>query len=170
MGHVQVTPDLLSLILNLCSLFFNLCSNPTMINQLNAICQGSFISFLGIEFLDYGDNFIEARMPISDKLQPMGLLHGGASLALAETIASGGSYLHVDAGKYNVFGLQVSANHISTMSDGILFARAEIIHKGKSTHVWDVKMKDQTGKLISVSRVTVMVVRKNQSDTAHAGD
>ena len=141
-----------------------------MINQLNAVCQGSFISFLGIEFLDYGDNFIEARMPIGNKLQPMGLLHGGASLALAETIASGGSYLHVDPEKYNVFGLQVSASHISTMSEGMLFARAEIIHKGRSTHVWDVEMKNETGKLISVSRVTVMVVRKKQSEPAHAVD
>lgn len=132
-----------------------------MINKLNEVCKGSFISFLGIEFLDYGDNFIEARMPVDDKLQPMGLLHGGASLALAETIASGGSYLLVDPERFDVLGLQVSGNHISSVSKGTLFARAEIIHKGKKTHVWDVNIRSDSGKLISVTRVTVMVVKKN---------
>ncbi len=131
-----------------------------MIKKLNDLCQGTFISFLGIEFLDYGKDFVEARMPVDNKLQPMGLLHGGASLALAETIASGGSYLMVDPEKYEVFGLQVSGNHISTVSDGTLYARAEIIHQGKSTHVWDVKIKGDNGKLISVTRVTMMIVKK----------
>lgn len=131
-----------------------------MIKQLNELCKGTFISFLGIEFLDYGDDFVEARMPVDNKLQPMGLLHGGASLALAETIASGGSYLLVDPDKYDVLGLQVSGNHLSSVSNGTLYARAEIIHKGKITHVWDVKIKGENGKLISVTRVTIMIVKK----------
>ena len=131
-----------------------------MIQKLNNLCKGTFISFLGIEFLDYGDDFIEARMPVDNKLQPMGLLHGGASLALAETIASGGSYLLVDTNKYDVLGLQVSGNHLSSVSEGTLHARAEIIHCGKTTHVWDVKIKGDNGKLISVTRVTIMVVKK----------
>lgn len=134
-----------------------------MINKLNEICQGTFISFLGIEFLDYGEDFVEARMPIDNKLQPMGLLHGGASLALAETIASGGSYLLIDIQKYDVVGLQVSGNHLSPVSEGTLFARAEIIHKGKKTHVWDVKIKSDEGKLISVARVTMMVIKKKSA-------
>lgn len=132
-----------------------------MIKQLNDLCKGTFISFLGIEFLDYGDDFVEARMPVDNKLQPMGLLHGGASLALAETIASGGSFLLVDPEKYDVLGLQVSGNHISSVSEGMLYARAEIIHRGKKTHVWDVKIKSENGKLISVTRVTMMIVKKN---------
>ena len=131
-----------------------------MINKLNDICKGTFVSFLGIEFLEFSDVFIEASMPVDNKLQPMGFLHGGASLALAETIASGGSYLLVDPEKYHVFGLQVSGNHISTVSEGMLFARADIIHRGRTTHVWDVKIKDQKGKLICISRVTMMIVRK----------
>jgi 1,4-dihydroxy-2-naphthoyl-CoA hydrolase len=133
-----------------------------MIKQLNHLCKGTFISFLGIEFLNSGGDFIEASMPVDNKLQPMGLLHGGASLAFAETIASGGSYLLVDPEKYDVFGLQVSGNHISTISEGTLYARAEIIHKGRSTHVWDVKIRSENGKLISVTRVIIMVVKKNQ--------
>jgi 1,4-dihydroxy-2-naphthoyl-CoA hydrolase len=131
-----------------------------MINKLNDICKGTFISFLGIDFLDHGNDFIEARMPVDNKLQPMGLLHGGASLALAETIASGGSYLQVDPEKFDVLGLQVSGNHLSTVSEGVLYARAEIIHRGKTTHVWDVKIKSDLGKLICVARVTMMIVKK----------
>lgn len=136
-----------------------------MINKLNSICKGTFISFLGIEFLESGEGYLEARMPVDNKLQPMGLLHGGASLALAETIASGGSYLMVDPEKYDVLGLQVSGNHISTVRDGTLYARAEIIHRGKTTHIWDVKIRDEQGKLISVTRVTMMIVKRNPSDT-----
>jgi uncharacterized protein (TIGR00369 family) len=135
-----------------------------MIDKLNEICRGTFISFLGIEFLDYGEDFIEARMPIDDKLQPMGLLHGGASLALAETIASGGSYLLIDPEKYDVVGLQISGNHLSPVSEGNIFARAEVIHKGKKTHVWDIKITSDSGKLISVSRVTMMVIKKKIPD------
>jgi len=131
-----------------------------MINKLNDVCKGTFISFLGIDFLDYGNDFIEARMPVDNKLQPMGLLHGGASLALAETIASGGSYLLVDPEKYDVLGLQVTGNHLSTVSEGMLYARAEIIHHGKTTHLWDVKIKNDAGKLICVARVTMMIVKK----------
>ncbi|MBN1790739.1 MAG: PaaI family thioesterase [Bacteroidales bacterium] len=132
-----------------------------MIQQLNDLCKGTFISFLGIEFLEYGNDFVEARMPVDNKLQPMGLLHGGASLALAETIASGGSFLLVDPEKYDVLGLQVSGNHISSVSEGMLYARADIIHRGKKTHIWDVKIKSENGKLISVTRVTMMIVKKN---------
>jgi 1,4-dihydroxy-2-naphthoyl-CoA hydrolase len=131
-----------------------------MIEKLNKLCKGTFISFLGIEFLEFGDDFVEASMPVNDKLQPMGLLHGGASLALAETTASGGSYLLVDSEKYDVLGLQVSGNHLSSVSDGTLHARAEIIHLGKKTHVWDVKITSDAGKLISVTRVTMMIVKK----------
>ena len=131
-----------------------------MIEALNDLCKGTFISFLGIQFIDFGEDYIEARMPVDNKLQPMGLLHGGASIALAETIASGGSYLLVDPEEYDVLGLQISGNHISTVTNGTLYARADIIHRGKTTHIWDVKIKGDNGKLISVTRVTMMIVKK----------
>jgi 1,4-dihydroxy-2-naphthoyl-CoA hydrolase len=99
-----------------------------MINKLNEICRGTFISYL----------------------------------ALAETIASGGSYLLIDPVKFDVVGLQVSGNHLSPVSEGMLYARAEIIHCGKKTHVWDVKIKSDTGKLISIARVTMMIIKKKQ--------
>ncbi len=133
------------------------------IEEINRICKDTFIGYLDIEFLEYGDNYVTARMPVDEnKLQPMGLLHGGASLALAETVASAGSVFMVDENKYNVLGLQVTGNHISTLSSGEVIARAEIVHKGNSTHVWDVKISSQEGKLISVARVTNIIIEKDQ--------
>lgn len=131
------------------------------IEQINKICQETFISHLEIEFLEYGDDYILAKMPVnSKKMQPMGVLHGGASLALAETVAGAGTMLLIDNDKYLSYGLQVTGNHISTIQNGEVFARAEIVHKGQSTHVWDVKISDPNGKLISISRVTNIIKEK----------
>jgi 1,4-dihydroxy-2-naphthoyl-CoA hydrolase len=133
------------------------------IQEINRLCKNTFIGYLRIEFTDYGNDFAEAHMPVdSNMLQPMGSLHGGASLALAETVASGGSFLLVDETKYTVLGLQVTGNHIATMSEGVLIARAELVHKGSSTHVWDVKISTRDGKLISVARVTNIIIEKNK--------
>ena len=135
------------------------------IEDINRICRGTFVEHLAIEFLNYGEAFVEARMPVdAKKIQPMGLLHGGAALALAETVASCGSFLLVDRDKYSVLGLQVTGNHIATMGEGNLIARAEIIHKGRSTHVWDVKLVSDKGVLISVARVTNSIIEKNKRD------
>jgi 1,4-dihydroxy-2-naphthoyl-CoA hydrolase len=132
------------------------------IDQINKICRDTFISHLEIEFIDYGKDYVLARMPVNTKKhQPTGVLHGGASLALAETVAGAGSMLLVDDEKYDVFGLQITGNHLSTISSGDVYARAEAVHLGQSTHVWDVKITDSTGKLISVSRVTNIIKLKS---------
>jgi 1,4-dihydroxy-2-naphthoyl-CoA hydrolase len=131
------------------------------IEQINGICQDTFISYLEIEFIEYGDDFILARMPVNQKkMQPMGILHGGASLALAETVAGAGTMLLIDNDRYHSYGLQVTGNHISTICEGDVFARAEIVHKGQSTHVWDVRISDANGKLVSISRVTNIIKEK----------
>jgi len=136
-----------------------------IIEEINKLCKGTFIENLGIEFTHAGEGFVEAKMIIDEtKLQPFGFLHGGASLALAETVASGGSLLLIDRNKYAAFGLQVSGNHIATMGKGTLFARAEIVHKGRSTHVWDVKMESDEKTLISVVRVTMSIIAKKATD------
>jgi uncharacterized protein (TIGR00369 family) len=132
------------------------------IEQINKLCKNSFIGFLGIEFINYGEDYIEARMPVDEnKLQPMGILHGGASLALAETVASAGSFLLVDETKFNVLGLQVTGNHVSTLDSGFILAKAELIHRGTMTHVWDVRISSEDEKLISVARVTNIIIEKN---------
>ena len=133
------------------------------IEKLNNLCKGTFIGYLDIEFLDYGKDFIKARMPVdSTKHQPMGVLHGGASLALAETVASGGSFLLVDEKKFSVLGLQVTGNHVGTISEGALIAVGELIHQGQMTHVWDVKISSEDGRLISVARVTNIIIEKKE--------
>jgi len=133
------------------------------IEEINRICKDTFIGYLDIEFLEYSDDHVVARMPVDgNKLQPMGLLHGGASLALAETVASAGSVFLVDEKKYTVLGLHVTGNHVSTLSTGEVLARAEIIHKGNTTHIWDVKISTENGKLISIARVTSVIIEKDQ--------
>jgi len=131
------------------------------IDALNNFCRNSLVGHLDIVFTEYGETYIKARMPVSShQIQPMGVLHGGASLALAETVGSAGSLLSVDQTKFDVFGLQVTANHVSTISSGEVTAHAELIHKGNTTHVWDVKITGPDGKLVSVARVTNIVVEK----------
>jgi len=139
------------------------------IEEINKICKNTFVDYMGIEFLDFGENYVVARMPIdSNKLQPMGLLHGGVSLALAETVGSGGSLLLVDNNVYSVLGLQVTGNHIASISEGQLIARAEIIHKGQLTHIWDVRISTEDGKLISVARVTNVIIEKKRGKNPDA--
>ena len=132
------------------------------LNEINALCQNTLVSNLGIEFTAISDKSLSARMPVDYRTtQPMGYLHGGASLALAETVGSGASLLLVDIAKYNVFGMNVSASHISSVREGWVNATAILVHQGRSTHVCDVEIKDPKGKLISVARVTNAIVEKN---------
>uniref|UniRef100_UPI003216E713 PaaI family thioesterase n=1 Tax=uncultured Draconibacterium sp. TaxID=1573823 RepID=UPI003216E713 len=131
------------------------------LEQINALCKDTFIGHLEIEFIDYGSDYVKAQMPVNRKKhQPSGILHGGASLAMAETVAGAGSMLLVDQNKYDVLGLQVTGNHVGTTSSGNILATAEIVHKGQTTHIWDVKITDTEEKLISVIRVTNIIREK----------
>lgn len=133
------------------------------IKALNEFCAQSMIGLLGITFTGLTPESIQATMPVNSKTsQPNGFLHGGASLALAESLAGAGSYLMVDREKFNVFGLQVSGNHISSVDKGILRADAQLIHKGKTTHVWEVKITGENHKLISTVRVTNIITDKKK--------
>ena len=123
------------------------------------------IGYLGIKFTAVKPDSIHATMPVTGKTsQPNGWLHGGASLALAESLAGAGSYLLVDREKFNVFGSQISGNHISSVDKGILHADAKLIHKGKITHVWEVKITGKNDKLISAVRVTNIIAEKKKEN------
>lgn len=136
------------------------------IEELNEFCAHSMIGVLGIVFTGFSSDSIQATMPVNrNSMQPNGFLHGGASLALAESLAGAGSSLLIDREQFYAFGLQVSGNHVSSVSEGMLFADAQLIHKGKTTHIWEVKIKDGNDKLISVVRVTNMITeRKTKED------
>lgn len=131
------------------------------VEEINSLCIGTMIDHLGIEFTTIGADFLEAKMPVDRRtIQPMKILHGGASLALAETMGSVGSFLLIDRQKQNVVGVQMTGNHIAPASSGFVYGYATLLHKGSKTHIWDIRISDETGKIISVCRLTNMVIKK----------
>jgi len=116
---------------------------------------------LGIEFTDFGDDFVEATMPVNSRVhQPAGLLHGGATAALAESLGSCGSFIMMGDEAAGVVGIEINANHIRSIKEGTVRARGTLVHKGRKTHVWDIRVTDENGKLISVCRLTNMILPK----------
>ena len=132
------------------------------VKELNRLCKDTLIELLDIEFTSFSGSSVEARMKITSKLyQPMGLVHGGAFLALAETVGSAGSFLLVDPAHFDVLGSTVNGQHLAPAREGFLHARAKLVHKSDFKHVWDVEISDDAQKLISISRVTNSVKPKN---------
>ena len=120
------------------------------IEELNRICKGTYMDLLNIEFTFCSDTCVEAVMLITtDLYQPMGVVHGGALISLAESVGSAGSMLQVDPEKFNVFGSVVNSQHLSPARKGKLIATATILSKGDFKHIWDVEIRDDGGKLIS---------------------
>jgi 1,4-dihydroxy-2-naphthoyl-CoA hydrolase len=131
------------------------------IEQMNETSKGTMIEVLGIEYLVVEPNFIKAKMPVDERTrQPYGILHGGASVALAETIGSIGSAILVIGKNADVRGAGISANHVKAVRDGWVFAEARTIHVGKNTHIWDIQITDQTGDLVSTARLSNFVLYK----------
>ena len=125
------------------------------IEDINRACRNTFMELLGIEFTASTENSLEARMPITPKLyQPMNVVHGGALISLAESVGSAASFLLVDPDKFNVLGSVVNSQHLAPAREGILNARAKLLMKADFKHIWDVEIRDDSGKLISISRVT----------------
>jgi len=131
------------------------------LKELNTLNKGTLMEQLGIEYLEVREGFVKAKMPVDKRTkQPFDVLHGGASVAFAETIASLGSALLVDLEKNDVRGAAVTANHVGAVARGFVYGEAKLIHRGSITHVWDIEIKDQGGYRISVSRITVIVIPK----------
>lgn len=134
---------------------------PVEIAQLKQIGENTLSSHLGIELLEIGADFIKAKMPVDERTkQPYGILHGGASVALAETIGSYGSHLIIDSSKYMSVGLEINANHIRKADSGFVTGVAKPIHIGKSTHIWGIEIINEKGLLICLSRLTVAIISK----------
>jgi 1,4-dihydroxy-2-naphthoyl-CoA hydrolase len=131
------------------------------IAELNELCKNNMGEHIGIEFTEIGDNYLKASMPVDNRTkQPMGLLHGGASVALAETLGSVAATMCVNPERYSCVGLEINANHIRSVTKGLVVGTAKSIHIGKSTQVWEIKIESETGKLLCVSRITMAVINK----------
>ncbi|MEY4603074.1 MAG: hypothetical protein RIT43_366 [Bacteroidota bacterium] len=132
------------------------------LEEVNAFNKNTLMQQLGIECIEIGDTFVVATMPVDHRThQPMGLLHGGASAALIESIGSMGSTLLIDLSKEVPVGLEVNANHVSGIKEGFVRAVGKVIHAGKKTHLWQVDIFDgTTERLICTGRLTVMVIER----------
>ncbi len=129
--------------------------------DLNKLSPNTIAEQIGIEFTEFGKDFICAKMPVDKRThQPMGMLHGGASVVLAETLGSVGSYLCVDRTKQYCVGLEINANHVKGMKEGYVFGKATLLHLGKKTHIWDIRITNEQGELVCVSRLTIAVIDK----------
>ena len=131
--------------------------------EINHRCRNTLCDHLGIEFIEVGDDHMVARMPVDRRTnQPMGIVHGGATAALAETVASAAANYCVDAGKVCV-GLDLNINHIRAVSSGFVLAIAKPLHLGKSTQVWEIKITNEAKQLISAARLTIAVIHQRCS-------
>ncbi|MBA3661592.1 MAG: PaaI family thioesterase [Gammaproteobacteria bacterium] len=131
------------------------------LKALNDRALNTMSDFLGITFIDFGDDFLVAKMPINERtLQPAGIMHGGASCTLAESIGSTGANLSVDPTQFYCVGLDININHIRAVQHGEVIATTKPFHLGKSTQVWAIEIKNTEGKLVSVSRLTMSVLKK----------
>lgn len=136
------------------------------IKDIKGLGKDTMGEYIGIEFLEIGDNFIKARMPVDHRTkQPYGLLHGGASCVLAETMGSIASAMVVDTNRFQCVGLEINANHIRSAMSGFVTGIATPLHLGASTHVWDIRIYDEIEKMVCVSRLTVAIIQRRDFTT-----
>jgi len=136
----------------------------TTVDRLNARSAESMPGYLGIEFIEIGEDYLKARMPVDQRtIQPIGILHGGASVALAETLGSVGALLCVDGTRKMVVGMEINANHIRPVRSGYVVGEAQPVHIGSSTQIWEIRITNDQGKLVCISRITLAVLDKDKS-------
>ena len=131
------------------------------LSKLHSFTRDTMADYLGMEWTEIGDDFLEISMPVNERTkQPYGILHGGASCVLAETLCSIASAMVIDSDKFYCVGLEINANHIKSVTEGMVTGKCTPLHLGKHTHVWDLKIYDNNRKLICVSRLTVAIIPK----------
>lgn len=134
---------------------------PYTLEQVNAL-RANMPMYIGIEFTELGPDFLRGRMPVNERTrQPYGILHGGASVALAETLGSTGAGLVVDPDKFRVVGQEINANHVRAVSDGFVVGTTRPFHLGRRSHVWEIRIEDERQRLVCISRLTMAVVEKS---------
>ncbi len=139
---------------------------PIDLQSLNEWHQNTMQQHIGIQFTEIGDDYIKATMPVDNRTkQPMGLLHGGASVALAESLGSVASVLCVDPEKQTVVGLEINANHIKTAKEGFVTGITKPIHLGRSTQVWEIRIYNEAEQLVCISRITNAILEHKKPAT-----
>jgi len=129
--------------------------------MLNELSHKTMAELLDIRFTEVGENYIKATMPVDHRThQPFGLLHGGASASLAETIGSVASWLCIDPETHIAVGIEINCNHLRGKKNGLVTATAEPLHIGATTHVWDIRIRDEKEKLVCISRLTMAILKK----------
>ncbi len=138
--------------------------NNISIEEIRNWCKGRLMERLGIEYLEVGEDYLKGRMPVDHRtMQPTGLLHGGASAALAESLGNAASSLCIDLERQQCVGLEINANHISSVREGYVYGVARPIHLGRTTHLWDIRIESEQGRLVCISRFTIIILEHKPS-------
>ncbi|WP_298896006.1 PaaI family thioesterase [uncultured Psychroserpens sp.] len=138
-------------------------SKEDVLAHANSVCKNTLMETLNIEMVDYGENFLVARMPVNSKVyQPDGVLHGGATAALAESVGSFASHMFMDIENMFVRGLEITANHLKSVSEGHVYAKATFLHKGRTTQLLDIRITDDHDNLVSICRLSTISLPKNK--------
>jgi 1,4-dihydroxy-2-naphthoyl-CoA hydrolase len=134
------------------------------VDNIKPLGIGTMTEHLGLEFLEVGKDFIKAKLPVDHRtIQPYGLLHGGASCVLAETLGSIASFLVIDSSQFLCVGIEINANHIRSAKEGFVYGVCSPLYLGSTTHVWDIRITDEQEKLVCISRLTVAIIKKKTS-------
>lgn len=134
-----------------------------VLQQANAVSKGTLMETLDIKMVDYGKDFLTARMPVTSKVyQPDGVLHGGATAALAESVGSFASHMFLDEEDYFIRGLEITANHLKSVTSGYVYAKATFLHKGKTTQLIDIRVTDDNDNLVSICKLSTISLPKRK--------
>lgn len=134
-----------------------------MLQLSKKVCKNTLMETLEIEFTEIGEDYLVAKMPVNSRVhQPDGVLHGGASVALAESVGSMASYVFMDTEKFYVRGIEINANHLKSIKEGWVFAKATFIHKGRTTQLFEIRITDEAANLISIVKLTTIALPKEK--------
>ena len=138
-------------------------SKEAVLAKANAASKNTLMETLSIEIIDFGDDFLVARMPVTPKVhQPDGVLHGGATAALAESVGSFASHIFIDTDTFFIRGLEITANHLKSISEGYVYAKATFLHRGRTTQLLDIRVTDEADNLISICRLSTISLPKHK--------
>ena len=134
-----------------------------MLELSKKVCKNNLMETLEIEFTEIGEDYLIAKMPVNSRVhQPDGVLHGGASVALAESVGSMASYVFLDTDNFFVRGIEINANHLKSIKEGWVFAKATFIHKGRTTQLFEIRITDEAANLISIVKLTTIALPKQE--------